>query len=480
MKNRTDRIFFYLSLLILLTGVMLVCSVGTSPLYPHNFSYDSALFRFFGKEILKGKTPYLDIWDHKGPVLYFIQAVGALGGCTNKGTNVLFLMQLLSMYLSFFFLFKTYLLLTAEKSSLWKFTAITICSLSVLGLTIESGNLSEEWCLPMTCCSFYLIAAYAQQSAKSHEHPPIHSFIHGIGLGMMTMIRPNNALPVCAGLFVIGLDLIFNKMWKNILKNVLTGLLGICCIWLPVILWFYARGALNEMIYAAFTFNLNYSAYRAHTHYTGTAFITRYLPILLSALSLAVFWLKKRTFQLFDGIMAAILTISAWMLLTTNVYLHYFTIFIPVLFLVFACCSNRYNFPGTIILLILCVWFGWQHLQRIPDLISLHRQPPMFTETEKIPVGERNAVIAVNMPPELYLNYGLEPVSRFCAYQHVHFGTAPELKLEFLDTLEQNPPNWILAFCSGETHIPEVQELIDRDYIYRFDQSDICYYQHKQ
>ena len=133
--------------------------------------------------------------------------------------------------------------------------------------------------------------------------------------------------------------------------------------------------------------------------------------------------------------------------------------------------------PEAVILVILCAWFGWQNLDRIPDLLSLHRQAQMFTAADQIPEEDRDSVIAVNLPPEIYLNYKLEPVSRFCAYQHVHFGVAPELKKEFLDDLTGDPPEWILAFCKGETNIPEVQELIDENYIYRFDQSDICYYQ---
>ena len=77
---------------------------------------------------------------------------------------------------------------------------------------------------------------------------------------------------------------------------------------------------------------------------------------------------------------------------------------------------------------------------------------------------------------EIYLNYGLTPVSRFCAYQHVHFAIDPDMKVEFLDTLSEKKPQWILAFCSGETKIPEVQSLIEIQYQYKFDQSDFYSY----
>jgi hypothetical protein len=179
-------------------------------------------------------------------------------------------------------------------------------------------------------------------------------------------------------------------------------------------------------------------------------------------------------------IISAVLAVSIWMLTESNAYLHYFTVFLPVLFLILIHCSERMRGFELLIMLILCGWYGWQNIQRIPDLISMHRQPPMFTAAMQIPEEERTSVIAVNMPPEIYLNYGLEPVSRFCNNQHVHFSIDPSLKEEFLTTLKEKKPLWILAFCDGETKIPEVQELIDHSYQHHFDQSDICYYRLKE
>ena len=478
-KNKWPQILFLFFTGGLITVVMLVCSLGTSPVYPHNYSYDSAFFRFIGAEILKGKTLYVDIWDHKGPILYLIQAVGALKGTTNKGINIIFGLQLLSLFISAFFVYKTNLEINGKKTSLRKVFALLVCVCSVLSLTIESGNLSEEWCLPITCCCFFLLMKYAEREKTSHGHPWQYAFIHGIGLGLITLIRANNAIPVCAGIIAVGFILLKQKLYKNLFLNFICGVLGIMCVWGPVFGWLYLRGALDDMIYAVFQFNMKYTGMRTFIRYTGEPFITRYLPLASAAVIFCIYLNRSRTFLLTDFILSAILATGIWMLTDTNVYLHYFTIFIPILFLVLVRCSEKMRALEAIILLILFGWFAYQNIQRLPALIDLHRQPPMFTAANNIPDEDRKSVIAVNMPPEIYLNYDLEPVSRFCAYQHVHFGVAPELKREFLETLSENPPLWILAFCSGETNIPEVQEFIDSHYVYRFDQSDVCYYQLK-
>ena len=479
MKNKWKQCIFFLGLFLLITGFLLVCSLATSPVYPHNFSYDSAFFRFVGKEILKGKTPYADIWDHKGPFLFFIQALGAVGGTTNKGYNVLFLLQSASAFLSVFFMYKTHEIINRKENYL-KFAVILAAVAAVFSITIESGNLTEEWCLPFTCCSFFMMARYAAGTPLKLSHPVLYAFIHGICIGLMAFIRVNNAISVCAGLLVIGIYLLVKKQWKNLLENLFFGATGIICAALPIMGWYYARGALKEMLYATFLFNLDYMQIRSFIRFTGAAFITRYLPIIAAAIVLLLFWLREKSFRLLDMIAASILSVTALLLFRSNVYLHYYTIFIPVLFFVLLRCEKNFHAPELVIMILLFAWFGWINIDRIPDLISLHRQPQMFTAAAKIPENEKKSMIAVSMPSELYLNYDLEPVSRFVTYQHVYFLINPDFKTEFMTTLtKKNPPKWILAFCSGETNIPEVQELIDREYIYRFDESDICYYQKK-
>ena len=37
---------------------------------------DNGVFLYGGQQLLAGKTPYLDFWDHKGPLIYFINAIG--------------------------------------------------------------------------------------------------------------------------------------------------------------------------------------------------------------------------------------------------------------------------------------------------------------------------------------------------------------------------------------------------------------------
>ena len=54
--------------------VLLFCS-KSSPLYPMNDWVDVQCFMTLGKGMLNGLVPYVDLYEQKGPVLYFSYAI---------------------------------------------------------------------------------------------------------------------------------------------------------------------------------------------------------------------------------------------------------------------------------------------------------------------------------------------------------------------------------------------------------------------
>ena len=60
------------------TVFILLFSYSTSPLYPYYYGTDSAQFLTIGKAWALGKIPYIDVFDHKGPLIFFIDMLGFL------------------------------------------------------------------------------------------------------------------------------------------------------------------------------------------------------------------------------------------------------------------------------------------------------------------------------------------------------------------------------------------------------------------
>ena len=67
------------TLFIILTGfvTMLICT-KSSPFYPTNDWVDANCYMTVGRAMIEGKIPYRDLFEHKGPIIYILHAVGAL------------------------------------------------------------------------------------------------------------------------------------------------------------------------------------------------------------------------------------------------------------------------------------------------------------------------------------------------------------------------------------------------------------------
>jgi hypothetical protein len=66
-ENNLELLVGFLSIFMLVARIF----IQFEPLnhFPND---DSAIFLYIGRAILNGQVPYVDIWDHKGPLLYYI------------------------------------------------------------------------------------------------------------------------------------------------------------------------------------------------------------------------------------------------------------------------------------------------------------------------------------------------------------------------------------------------------------------------
>ena len=79
-KYLDERSLPRLGLLLCFSAVfMLFASPYTTPLNAY-YGYDSAVFMSFGKGITHGLRLYLDLYDNKGPMIFYFNALGYLLG----------------------------------------------------------------------------------------------------------------------------------------------------------------------------------------------------------------------------------------------------------------------------------------------------------------------------------------------------------------------------------------------------------------
>lgn len=70
--------------------------------------------------------------------------------------------------------------------------------------------------------------------------------------------RLTNAFPVCCLVLVGMITLIRKKKYANLFRNGVAFIVGIVIVALPYIIYFVAKDALYDMVYATFIFNFKY------------------------------------------------------------------------------------------------------------------------------------------------------------------------------------------------------------------------------
>ncbi len=128
----------YKSLLYILAFVVL--AVILQPPMNH-LSHDTAIYTLFGKQILEGNVVYKDIWDNKGPVVYFVFAlIFAAVGHNPVAIHVLSIFCLLLLCVG------VYLLTTqiADRSAgRYAFFILLLGTVFPLGQCFNSGRIME-------------------------------------------------------------------------------------------------------------------------------------------------------------------------------------------------------------------------------------------------------------------------------------------------------------------------------------------------
>lgn len=468
-------------LCFLFLAALFVFSCYTSPLYPNFFGYDSAIFSLMGKGIVEGKSLYTELFDHKGPVIFYINALGhAIGGRSG-----IFFLQCISMLVTVVLLYYTGKKLRPSRKyqSSLECIILFVCGMIPFFYTFESGNLTEEYSLPIISASCYLFVSYLVHAEDDPRHPPAHAMFHGIGLGILSLLRLNNTVTICAGILYIAIYLCYKKQYKNLLWNLLAGILGVVLIFIPVLVFFHLHSSLTEMIYATFLHNFKIAGNTGHVSVMSRPkqFVILYLPMALSAVFLLTQIFKNRRISVCDGFFGCILTLNFACLWIANRFPHYFTLFTPV-YLVFLFRYLQLNRnPAIIAAALICaamhLYPTLGHVAANVETVFFNNNP-RYTSVQssmaKIPSEEQDSVIGFEITAADYLAGDILPCYKYYTLQTTWSITAPNIIPEFINWITENEPLWLLV--SKEYVGAELNQILCERYEDKFEDEYIIFY----
>ncbi len=233
-----------LPIIVSLLGTM----IALFPSNPGNMSLpsrDSGVFLYVGWRMLNGDVPYRDVWDHKPPLIYFVDAIG-LALTPNSLWGVWFL-QFLFIFLTLYLIYKS----LEKELGFIAAVAGTIVLTSGLLTVIESGNVTEGYALLFQALGFWLFI-----KSWNHDFPVRDSFWIGLCGGLAFNFKQTTI-----GIFITyGLVLLSIRLWKR--RIPVADLLSLCAGWLlPTVLmavYLSGQNALSDFWEQAFRYNFAY------------------------------------------------------------------------------------------------------------------------------------------------------------------------------------------------------------------------------
>ena len=197
---------------------------------------DAAIYKQVGFSIANGKIPYTEIYENKGPIFFYLNALGEM----IDGTYGIFVVELVLMFVATIFCYKTARLFTNKSISLLS----TIVVFSGINEIFWHGNMTEEYVLPFTFIAMYYFIKYLL-TKEIHCREIITI---GICFAISIMIRANLIAIYVGCILVIFIDLIISKRTKDLFKAMLYFITGAIIAIGPMAIYLYANNALIECI----------------------------------------------------------------------------------------------------------------------------------------------------------------------------------------------------------------------------------------
>ena len=231
----------YLIILILFAFFL---SLGTnySPIHRNVLSHDCGIFSYVAFAMQKGRILYKEVWENKGPLLYFIYYIGLF---INERYGI-YILELLSIFISVLYAYKTIKVIT--NNDIYSLLGI-IYTFSIWVLCFEVGTFSESFALPIIFVGIYL---FTIKILKDKKIKNIEIIFWGILTALIATLRLNMLATFLAFFIVIGINLLIKRDFKEIFRFLLYGILGFIIGITPMLIYLIKNNALLDCMNTAY------------------------------------------------------------------------------------------------------------------------------------------------------------------------------------------------------------------------------------
>lgn len=308
-------------------------------LYPPSSDY--LLFLFIGREIFSGKTLYLDVWDHKPPLIFYINGlISWLSGNSVWLPQIWLLLWLAAEYLVlYFFLKRLFTQLHRPNPEVKARLGLIFYSLfRNQAIFINAINTTENFGLIFLLGMYWLALEWLWRPSRKFLA------LSGVCLSVLIFLKPNFVILSLPILIEIVWP-VFTELWlkrKATWSTLKQALINYAILFLPTLgqtlfwVWFFAsQSALIEFWNASFWFSFKYLSV-INPDYLGKPLYI--LIILFNLMVIILFSLVWLWFSISHGLKTIFLSQSLrfifWLGLGSWLFIAIFWYGLPYYFLI--------------------------------------------------------------------------------------------------------------------------------------------------
>lgn len=211
---------------------------------------DSNMWIAMGRRMLSGDVLYRDIWDSKGPWIFFLNEF-AVWLSPRFG---MFFIETVELYIVGLAIYRMVRLWKSERVA----RVLSFFWVPLFMFPFSSfSNCCGEHELPLVAWSFVGMYEWCKSDRVSHDIR--WAFVYGLSVGCCFCMRPGDAIFVLLGVIYISVTLIARGNLRCLAANLCSGALGICVFCASFLIWAATHDVLLDMILATFIYNVTYT-----------------------------------------------------------------------------------------------------------------------------------------------------------------------------------------------------------------------------
>lgn len=426
-----------------------------SPLHIWNNSIsgtDSSVFRTIAMQIENGLVPYKDTFDHKGPLLYFINFLGS----QMSFSNGIWFIEFISLFITLCYMYK---IARLKCNRIFSVTSVFL-ALSLLYKYFEGGNLVEEYAMPFITFSLYIFLDYLINKKVNK----FRLILCGLSLGCILLLRPNMIAVWVVFCIIIFIDILYKRKYKVLLNFILYFIIGLVIVILPFIVWLGLNSSLSDFWYCYIKFNTLYSssiggrAFFFNKWSSYIYFLNEPLIIFSIVILIYLFIVERKKIYLYNVLIFALSLL--FICLSGMKYLHYGMVLVPLIIFPFSCLFKLIseNKNSSKVMSLVCLLFSYNFI--LPDWFKIIESIPImydnrYNKNIKSEVIEISNIIKENSKENdlisvygnlnsIYVYSKRLPATKY-SYQFPIGKIAPEILYDYFIQISNEKPSIIVV-----------------------------------